>query len=50
MPYLVDIFVQADRRNTVLGAELPGLLRGGARISEVRGSAKRIYDAIETQG
>jgi 4-hydroxy-4-methyl-2-oxoglutarate aldolase len=31
-------------------AELPGLLRNGARISEVRGGAKRIFDAIKAQG
>ncbi len=43
---LIDDAETAQARS----AELPGLLKGGAKISQVRGGAERIYAAIRAQG
>jgi 4-hydroxy-4-methyl-2-oxoglutarate aldolase len=45
----VKLIDEAEQRQA-RGLELPGLLKGGAKISQVRGGAQKIYDAVKAQG
>lgn len=49
-PALAEKLIDEAEQRQDRSAELPALLRGGAKISEVRGGAARIYAAIEQQG
>ncbi len=49
-PQLAEKLIADAEKAQARSAELPGLLKGGAKISEVRGSAEKIYTAIRAQG
>jgi 4-hydroxy-4-methyl-2-oxoglutarate aldolase len=49
-PSLAEKLIDQVEERQAKSAELPGLLKNGAKISEVRGGAARIYEAIKAQG
>ncbi|MCI0477278.1 MAG: RraA family protein [Anaerolineales bacterium] len=49
-PQLAEKLIDEAEARQAKSAELPDLLKGGAKISEVRGSAEKIYAALKAQG
>ena len=49
-PQLAEELIDEAEQRQLKSAELPGLLKGGAKISEVRGGAAKIYAAVKEQG
>jgi len=49
-PQLAEKLIDEAEERQAKSAELPGLLKGGAKISEVRGGAAKIYAALKAQG
>jgi 4-hydroxy-4-methyl-2-oxoglutarate aldolase len=49
-PQLAEKLISEAEERQAKSMELPGLLKGGAKISQVRGGAEKIYTAIKTQG
>jgi 4-hydroxy-4-methyl-2-oxoglutarate aldolase len=49
-PQLAEKLIDEAEERQAKSMELPGLLKGGAKISKVRGGAEKIYAAIKAQG
>jgi 4-hydroxy-4-methyl-2-oxoglutarate aldolase len=49
-PQLAEKLIDEAEERQAKSMELPGLLKGGAKISEVRGGAAKIYAALKAQG
>jgi 4-hydroxy-4-methyl-2-oxoglutarate aldolase len=49
-PQLAEKMIAEVEERQAKSADLPGLLKGGAKISEVRGGAAKIYAAVKAQG
>ena len=49
-PQLAEKMIAEVEERQAKSADLPGLLKGGAKISEVRGGAAKIYAALKAQG
>jgi 4-hydroxy-4-methyl-2-oxoglutarate aldolase len=49
-PQMAEKLIGDAETRQAKSLELPGLLKGGAKISEVRGGAAKIYKALEEQG